>query len=298
VSYLDTHVIPGLRSRGVVVVDLRAILPRNTQWPQLRKWSTRPLAAISLFAWHYPAVDRPPLPYDEVGRIFAYARGHIATNWGNNYHAPTITYHTVTGGSGTLYLCNDWESVTWHATDANGIALGFLVDVGQFQQLTPAQVQTNDLLADFVGDGCPEIPADQWDHFGHGELTQFNNWTACPAPVLPYIQTYRATGDMVRRQLEEEDPAVIEELRAQLAAATAELGDVKGINTELWTQNDSLKELLATSQGETAQWMAEAERWKQQAQSAQTPIATRITRVHVTATLADNSTQELEGVPV
>lgn len=280
-TYLDSHVIPGLRARGVVVVDLRASLPRNTQWPQLRKWSTRPLAAISLFAWHYPAVDRPPLPYDEVGRIFAYARGHIGTNWGSNYHAPTITYHTVTGGSGTLYLCNDWEDVTWHATDANGIALGFLTDVGQFQTLTPAQLQTNEILADFASDGCPELPADQWDHYGHGELTQFNNWTACPGPVLPFIQHYRTYGDLMRRYIEEEDPTVIDQLRAQVQALTKERDDLNGINTELWTQNESLKELLATAQGERDAAAAEAERWKQLAQNTAEPAVIGIDHIDV-----------------
>jgi hypothetical protein len=69
-----------------------------------------------------------------------------------------------------------------------------------------------------------------------------------------------------------------------------------------WQQLDrdkkDLARLLATAQGERDQYMAKVGELEQQLQDATQPIATRITRVHVTATLADSSTQELEGVPM
>ena len=209
-TYLDSHVIPGLEAHGLTVVDLRSQLPRNTQWPNAQAWSWRPLSAIQLIVWHYPARPlRPDGPYDEVERIFAFARGHIAADWGNGWHAPTITYSTVIGGSGVVYLCNEWEHVTWHANDANGIGLGFMVDVGEGQDLTREQITSGEILADFVSNECPEIPADSWDHYGHGELTDYGNATACPGRLLPFIQTYRQYGDLERKALEEQEETML-----------------------------------------------------------------------------------------
>jgi hypothetical protein len=189
-------IVPALQTRGVPIVDLRGRLPRNTAWTWLRAWSTRPLAAIQMVAWHYPAA--PPRPvgvYDEVARIAAWAREHVSRDWGNGYHAPTLAYAGVIGGSGVFYVCNNLEDVTWHSKDANGIAAGILVDVGEGQWPTSAQLVTMQHVADALTE-ADELPIDTGDHYNHGELTSFGNATACPGNVRSFVQRYRATGFM------------------------------------------------------------------------------------------------------
>jgi hypothetical protein len=205
--YVDTTIIPALQRAGLQVVDLRDRLPRNQDWPLLREWDTRPPEAITLFAWHYPALpERPPGVYDEAARWAAFARSHIARVWGrdaqgNDYHAPTITYHLGIGGSAEatparVFVLNDVEAATWHAAYANGIALGIVVDVGQSQVVLPAQAAAMQRVADVLSSQTPDIPADWRENYGHGELTDWGNATACPGDVLAYVRRYRATGSM------------------------------------------------------------------------------------------------------
>ena len=199
-GYADTVLIPAMRAAGLTVVDLRAWLPRNTNpaWPNAREWSQRPPEALTIFCWHYDALPlRPEGNYDARARYAAEARDHIARDWGNGWHAPTIAYHLKVAGDGTVYVLNEVEDVTWNANDANGQDFAICLDLGEGQAPTPAQLAAAQTLADVLSTQTPDIPADQGDHYGHGELTAFNNATSCPGALLPYVQRYRATGRMV-----------------------------------------------------------------------------------------------------
>lgn len=197
-AYADRVLMPALRARGVEVVDLRSVLPRNTTYPLVKAWSTRPLAAVSLCAIHYDASPlRPDGAYDAVARYAAEARAHIAADWGNGYHAPTIAYHAKISGAGVFYVLNQVEEVTWNANDANGIDYSICVDLGAGQQPTPEELVTLQRALDVLDQDCPELPCSHATTYGHGELQSYGNSTACPGALLPSVQRYRATGSLL-----------------------------------------------------------------------------------------------------
>lgn len=198
-KYADTVLLPALRARGVVVVDLRGKLPRNTTYPLVKEWATRPPAAVSLVAVHYDASPlRPALPYDAPARYAAEARAHIAAQWpaGSGYHAPTIAYHAKIDGEGVYYQLNDVEEITWNANDANGQDYAVCLDLGQGQDVLPAQAVTLQRTLDALCLDCAALPVQQSEVYGHGELTWLGNATSCPGAALPYVQRYRATGSV------------------------------------------------------------------------------------------------------
>jgi hypothetical protein len=231
------------------------------------------------------------------------------------------SWHYVVGPDGTVFVDVPEDRAAHHCgatdrwrppwvvrsqvavSDANyctlGVEITYAPQWGQVPNAAQHQA-VRELLADmYVRRG--RLPV-----VGHGEL-QLDKWV-----TEPHALNWTAAGCGERtvngRYLivaAPEEPAMTPAERSILDAATrrsiddgAELDFLMGTRDTLAEQKSSLETLLATSQEETRQWMAEAERWKQQAQDAQTPITTRITRVHVTATLEDSSTQELEGVPV
>jgi hypothetical protein len=75
-----------------------------------------------------------------------------------------------------------------------------------------------------------------------------------------------------------------------------ELDFLMGTRQTLAEQVASLEQLKTTAQAERDAYMAEVARLKEALQNATQPIATRITRVQITATLEGGSTQELEAV--
>jgi hypothetical protein len=197
-AYADRVLMPALRARGVEVVDLRGVLPCNTTYPLIKTWSTRPVAAISLAVVHYDAQPlRPDGAYNAVARYAAEAQYHINQDWGGGYHAPGLAYHLKIDGAGRAYICQEVESVTWNANDANGIDYAICVDLGEGQQPTPEQLVTLQRALDVLDQDCPELPCSHATTYGHGELQSYGNSTACPGALLPYVQRYRATGSLL-----------------------------------------------------------------------------------------------------
>jgi hypothetical protein len=198
--YADAVLMPALAARGLTVVDLRRRLPRNTTYPRARAWDRRPLEAISIVAVHYDATPlRPTGRYDAVDRYVAEARDHIAKDWGDGWHAPTIAYLLKIDGQpdedlATVYVLNDVEEATWNANDANGIDVAVCVDLGQGQEPFRSQLGTLQRVLDVFDQDTPELPCSHSETYGHGELTAFRNATSCPGALLPYVQRYRATG--------------------------------------------------------------------------------------------------------
>jgi hypothetical protein len=192
--WADT-LIARLVERGVLVWDLRGKLPRNTSWPNYRRW-TRRSQGISRVAHHYPAgPPRPEGPHDEVARLRGWAQYHVNTVWGYTngqpIHAPTLAYHLFNAGSGTIYVCNDLEDVTYHANNANGIAVGVLHDVGEGQEPNAAQLAAAQDVSDALN---WLLGLSHANHWGHGELTQYGNSTACPGLMQRHVRRYRETG--------------------------------------------------------------------------------------------------------
>jgi hypothetical protein len=198
--YADTVLMPALAARGLTVVDLRRRLPHNTTYPRARAWDRRPLEAISIVAVHYDAIPLRPIGrYDAVARYVAEARDHIAKDWGNGWHAPTIAYLLKIDGQpdddlATVYVLNDVEEATWNANDANGIDVAVCVDLGQGQEPFRSQLATLQRVLDVFDQDTPELPCSHSETYGHGELTDFGNATSCPGALLPYVQRYRETG--------------------------------------------------------------------------------------------------------
>lgn len=232
-AYLDSRVIPELTAAGAPVVDLRGRLPRNTTYPKSTSWDRRPVGAITIFAWHYDAIPlRDDWPYDPVARYAAEAQSHIDKDWGGGYHAPTIAYHIKIAGNGGIYLLNDLEEITWNANNANGIDVGICVDLGVDQSPTDAQVTAAQALADILSFRCPEIPAGQADHKGHGELGAFGNATACPGRQLGYVTRYRATGKM------QQDVSPVSPVSSEVVAMLTDDEILTRIAKILWAGHD------------------------------------------------------------
>jgi hypothetical protein len=260
--YADAVLMPALAARGLTVVDLRRRLPHNTTYPRARAWDRRPLEAISVVAVHYDAIPLRPIGrYDAVARYVAEARDHIAKDWGNGWHAPTIAYLLKIDGQpdddlATVYVLNDVEDVTWNANDANGIDVAVCVDLGQGQEPFRSQLATLQRVLDVFDQDTPELPCSHSETYGHGELTDFGNATSCPGALLPYVQRYRETGALFDGATDyqgDEDMAKVQELQA-------ELDNLNGIIRTLTEQRDFKDELLQAANSRAGVAEAEVER--------------------------------------
>ena len=172
------------------IIDIASQLPSANEGSK----RARNLYDIRLIAVHYDAVYRPDTPYDALARYASQARYHISKNWGT----PTrpvrgfgLMYHYRIAGDGTIYRTQPEALITWHAREANNIALGVCLDCGERQKPTPAQLEALRNLLDWLCHDRPDIRATYNNVYGHKELTEYGNKTLCPGEVLPYAVAYR-----------------------------------------------------------------------------------------------------------
>jgi hypothetical protein len=278
VMYADTVLMPALAARGLTVVDLRRRLPHNTTYPRARAWDRRPLEAISIVAVHYDAIPLRPIGrYDPVARYVAEARDHIAKDWGNGWHAPTIAYLLKIDGQpdedlATVYVLNDVEEATWNANDANGIDVAVCVDLGQGQEPFRSQLATLQRVLDVFDQDTPELPCSHSETYGHGELTAFGNATSCPGALRPYVQRYRETGalyDGAADYQEEDEMAKLSEDQRAILDKMAGLNANSGsIDSWVSTIGAYEKEIVPRLQGRISEL--------ENLVSAQVPIPSRV----------------------
>lgn len=203
-------------------VDLRTKLPRGTVKP-----IKRGLDRVKIITVHHSGEQAgvPDDYYQREGETLeqaimrwytAQAQYHISRDWDTAVagiqKGSGIMYHFKIDRQGILYFLRDLEEITWHARNANPIALGINLDGNMNTQLvTHKQTIT---LRNLLKELCtqhPEIPAAQGDVYGHQELVgeglkikyknpvDFANYTSCPGVnLLSYVKEFRATGNMKR----------------------------------------------------------------------------------------------------
>ena len=180
---LVDNLIPRLRKAGLTVHDIRGALPRNG------RWLGRPLSAITGIACHWDAEYRPRV-YDSLARYQAQARYHINKDWGGGARGDGLMYAIKVDNVGDVFICRDFEDVTWHVGNLNYSYVGVCFDGTTNQQPTKEQIIAKGKLLEVLSYQCPEFPASQADVRGHREVPQ--NSTACNGSFLPETQNYRA----------------------------------------------------------------------------------------------------------
>lgn len=168
------------------IFDIRHQLPRNGVFP------TRPLGAVKILAVHYDGSD----VQDGTNTLTLYrteAQFHISKDWGGGAHGYGLEYHYCIARDGSIYQTEDEEALTWNATNANTLDLAIKVDSGPNTPPTRPQFAALEQLLDWLTTERPDIPAERSGVYGHGELVEYGNSTACPgAPLLDWVRAYRA----------------------------------------------------------------------------------------------------------
>jgi N-acetylmuramoyl-L-alanine amidase len=141
------------------IVDLRGKL----QVHATRKYPKRKLTEIHSIAEHHSLTFS--------GSPESFARYHVETNgW------PGIAYAYVIGRDGTIYWCNDWDTLTYHVGNSNRWSIGICM-VGDFrtQKPTEAQYAAALELTKYLKDALPNVS----NVLGHSQYPGYS-WKECP----------------------------------------------------------------------------------------------------------------------
>ena len=198
--------------------DLREYVKDKVK-PNASKWQRRDVKKILAIAVHHEGGAVLPEVYDGYEEVKRDAAYHVSKNWGSAaqpYYAPNIAYHIQVARNGTAYLCNDLEDIVWHANNANPFTIGICLQ-GHFEKQEPsiAQLVTLRLLLKHFTQREPtyfgQMGCRATDVWGHTELKgktlgmkylwkpiDLGNYTVCPAGLLPYVQEFRKTGDIMK----------------------------------------------------------------------------------------------------
>lgn len=177
--------IQRLRAEGVVVHDIRHLLPRNGTW------MTRPLSAIKGISDHWDAEYRPKA-YDSVARYQGQARYHINKDWGGGARGDGLQYHGKVDNVGDYFVCRNFVDVLWNVGQMNYSYIATCYDGTTGQAPTREQIITMQKVHKVLTTKCPEFPASQPDVRGHQEVPY--NSTACNGTFLPETRNFRNTG--------------------------------------------------------------------------------------------------------
>jgi uncharacterized protein YigE (DUF2233 family) len=150
---------------GMKMIDLRHSLPKHA-W---RRYPKRKKEEIEIIALHHSLT--------EEGSAEAFARYHVS-----KYGWPGIGYAYVIGKDGTVYICHDIETMTYHVGNSNRKSIGICL-VGDFrtQKPTPAQYQAalelvrelQRIIPHTVIKGHSELPGYSWKQCPVIDMTQF-----------------------------------------------------------------------------------------------------------------------------
>ena len=163
------------------VIAVLPVEPRNAL-------ETRALSEITLIAVHWSAGYYRD-GYDPLAAYVAEARDHIARDWGGGARGFGLMYHERISRDGRLWITRPPEHVVWAVTRANRIAYNVGLDAGPNCEPTEAQVATLERRLPELGARYGVARGATW---GHGELTQYSNFTACPGPrLLACVRAYR-----------------------------------------------------------------------------------------------------------
>jgi hypothetical protein len=153
----------------------------------------RNLSDIEFLVIHWDGTGTIDANYDPIARYKWEAQFHIDKNWDDPpavSHGGGLMYAIKIDRWGRSYLCRNAEDVLWHATRANIPGYAICLDATEDSPPTPMQFAT---LARVIQAKRTEFKLDYKAVWGHGELTQYGNQTACCGPTaLAWVQNYRA----------------------------------------------------------------------------------------------------------
>lgn len=186
-SLLDT-IGARLTDRELEVHDLRGQLARGGTYERISRQAQRYTAI------HYTGVTRAAssLALDVISW-----QGH-ATYHVQHHGWPGIAYCLGVSLSGRAFLLHEVEELGYHAYAANSQSFPVSVDMG-VQAPTEAALRSLATVVDVLHNDCPELAnLDFAGTYGHRELTFLDkrNITPCPGTLLPYVQRYRAGGEV------------------------------------------------------------------------------------------------------
>jgi N-acetylmuramoyl-L-alanine amidase len=152
------------------MIDVRGTLPKHPT----EKYARRKVSDIDIIAIHHSLTTE--------GSPEAFANHHInVKGW------PGIAYHYVIAKNGTVYICHDIETESYHVGRSNRRSIG-IVMVGDFRTEQPTEIQYKACLK-LVRDLLGIVPNAQIK--GHSELPGYD-WKQCP--VISMDQFRRDVG--------------------------------------------------------------------------------------------------------
>jgi len=195
------------------MVDLRGVLKRH---PTLT-YKRRNKSDISIIAIHHSLT--------KTGTPEAFARYHVETNgW------PGIGYHYTIQQDGTIYICNDIETISYHVGNSNKASIGICL-VGDFRTEKPTeaqyqaclelvrtlqqaypktQIKGHSELPGYASKQCPVINMDQFRKDVKGEPNMMK-WEEITKEAIAWVQYEGiSTGERPR------DPVTREEMFVML----------------------------------------------------------------------------------
>ena len=117
--------------------DLRDKLPRHPT----RKWRTRKLPKIKTIVVHSTSSSNQD--------PFKTARYHITPGPQNHISkkgCPGVTYHDLITEDGTIYHCNNYLDIIWHAGWINTTSIGVGMMHGDVDRIPPTPIQFDTLM--------------------------------------------------------------------------------------------------------------------------------------------------------
>ena len=171
---------------GMQFIDVRTQLPRAP-------WNDAPprrLLDIEFLVIHWDGTGTIADGYDPIARYRWEAQYHIDKDWGSGSHGGGLMYAIKIDRNGQAYTCRNATDVLWHATAANIPGYAICLDATVDSPPTSAQLAG---LKRVIEAKRREFGLDYGAVYGHGELTQYGNSTACPGPdALQWVRDYRA----------------------------------------------------------------------------------------------------------
>lgn len=165
------HVLrpPGVSPKIVDARNGRAGFPKH----KTRKWQQRSAAAIIAKLGHYTGGP---------GSFLADAKYHVQTDYLDEGGAPAIAYTLGVDVDGTLFVFNDWQSLTWHCDGGHNRDTLGVVFRGGAEGPSLAQRRTLTWLWNQLGAGTfkPFAAEKVWPRLVRSTTHQHVNSTSCP----------------------------------------------------------------------------------------------------------------------
>lgn len=116
------------------IIDLRSYLPTHAK----RRFPKRNIGQVDTIVIHHTA-SASNQTVKSIAQYHSGPTSHVCKGG-----CPGICYHYVINRLGKIYLCNDLESLVYHAAPMNTKSIGICL-IGNFDKIEPNQVQLDAL---------------------------------------------------------------------------------------------------------------------------------------------------------